>query len=217
MTIFVLLFSTGLIALLAILLHLKKISSLIFSALLVLLVIFDFSVLSLDKIYGLHIEQDNLYSEKMAAYDQHMIQQLRLFKTLTQVQLDMSLQVLGQNSKPENEDSIRQKLDWRDQLMVQLKTINFEAKSIQKVKQKIDALVHRYLMETLNQSLRQSMGHRNYSAFVRTRPRQQWTDELFISEVSAFLIKENLMDEKLKMALSRIREFDKSGFLITLH
>ncbi len=217
MTIFILLFSTGLIALLATLLHLKKIPSLIFAALLVLLVIFDFSLLSLDKIYGLHAEQDQLYSEKLAAYDQHVAQQLTLFKTLTQVQLDMSLQVLGQSSKAENEKSIRQKLDWRDQLILQLKTVQFEAKNIQQVKTKIDAMVHRYLMETLNQSLRQGMGHRNYSAFVRTRPRQQWTDELFVKEVSEFLQKENLMTEKLKVALSRIREFDQSGFLITQH
>jgi len=214
MTIFILLFSVGFLALITLLLQQKKIRESIFAALVALLVVFDFSLLSLDKIYLLHQEQDSQYEQKLLGYDNQITQQVAMYQRLTQIQLDMTLQILAQSNPQENEASIRQKLKWRDDIQQQLTSINFDANAIEQVKVKIDQLAHQYLMENLNQQLRQSIGHRNYSEFVRSRPRDQWTDDLFVKEVEAFLNKEKLMVPKVKFALTRVREFAQSGDLI---
>ncbi len=214
MTIFILLFSLGFLALLGVLLNQKKLSQLVFSALLCLLVVFDFALLSLDKIYLLHQEQDALYDQKLSSYDIQIAQQVAMYKQLTQIQLDMSLQVLAQSNAQENDATITQKLKWRDEMQRQLTIINFDAAAIEKVKLKIDLLAHQYLMENLNQQLRQDIGHRNYSEFVRSRPRDQWTDALFIKEVEVFLNKGKLMAPGIEFALTRVREFDRSGYLM---
>lgn len=214
MTLFILLFSTGFMALLAALLHFKKISSLVFAALLSLLVIFDFSLLSLDKIYFLHQEQDELFTGKLVAYDKSISDQADTFEHITKIQLEMTLQLLAQNSAQDNEQTIQQKLKWRDQIALQLQAINFDSQASQNVSSQVNAMVHQYLMEQLNQQLRQSIGHRSYSEFVRSRPRSEWTDDLFIDEITVFLKKENLMDEALSYAILRIKEFDQSETLM---
>ena len=214
MTIFILLFSVGFLALFAVLLQYQKIREPIFAVFIALLLVFDFALLSLDKIYLLHQEQDRNFEQKLLDYDSQIAQQLAMVKRLTQIQLDVTLQVLAQSNPQENEASIRQKLQWRDDMQQQLTAMNFDAAAIEQVKLKIDQLAHQYLMENLNQQLRKSIGHRNYSEFVRTRPRDQWTDELFVKEVAVFLNKENLMVPKIEAALRRVREFDQSGSLI---
>jgi len=214
MTIFILLFSVGFLALLGVLLQQKKIRDVVFAALVALLVVFDFALLSLDKIYLLHQEQDSQYEQTLLDYDSQIAQQVAMYQQLTQIQLDMTLQILAQSNPLENEASIQQKLKWRDDIQQQLTGINFDATAIEQVKIKIDQLAHQYLMENLNQQLRQSIGHRNYSEFVRSRPRNQWTDELFVKEVEAFLNKGKLMKPDIKFALTRVREFDQSGVLM---
>ena len=214
MTIFILLFSVGFLALLGVLLQQKKIRDVVFATLVALLVVFDFALLSLDKIYLLHQEQDSQYEQTLLNYDKQIAQQVAMYQQLTQIQLDMTLQMLAQSNPLENEASIQQKLKWRDDIQQQLTGINFDATAIEQVKIKIDQLAHQYLMENLNQQLRQSIGHRNYSEFVRSRPRSQWTDELFVKEVEAFLNKGKLMEPDIKFALTRVREFDQSGVLM---
>ena len=214
MTIFILLFSVGYLALFAVLLQHKKIREPIFAAFIALLLVFDFALLSLDKIYLLHQEQDGNFEQKLLDYDSQIAQQLTMYKRLTQIQLDMTLQIMAQSNPQENEASIRQKLKWRDDMQQQLTTMNFDEIAIDQVKVKIDRLAHQYLMENLNQQLRQSIGHRNYSEFVRTRPREQWTDELFVKEVETFLNKEKLMTPKIQSALGRVRVFDQEGYLM---
>ncbi len=214
MTIFILLFSVGFLALLGVLLQQKKIRDVVFATLVALLVVFDFALLSLDKIYLLHQEQDSQYEQTLLDYDNQIAQQVAMYQQLTQIQLDMTLQMLAQSNPLENEASIQQKLKWRDDIQQQLTGINFDATAIEQVKIKIDQLAHQYLMENLNQQLRQSIGHRNYSEFVRSRPRSQWTDELFVKEVEAFLNKGKLMEPDIKFALTRVREFDQSGVLM---
>lgn len=214
MTIFLLLFSCGLVALLAVLLHLERISALIFSALLGLLMVFDFSILSLDKIYGLHKEQDQYFLDRLQAYDAKFASQTRAFEQLTDIQLEMSLEVITQVSKHENDESIMKKIAWRDELMSHLKAANFPQDKILMAKEKIDSGVHKYLMEDLNQLVIKKIGHRNYSEFVRSRPRQEWTDALFIKELAVFLKKENIMHKEIELSLLRVKEFDTSGFLL---
>jgi len=211
MTLFILLFSAGFMALLAALLHFRRISPLVFSALLSLLVVFDFSLLSLDKIYYLHQEQDELFTGKLVAYDKSIREQADTYEQITKIQLQMTLQFLAQSSSQDNEKSIQQKITWRDQILLQLRAIDFDSQTIEDVNTQVNAVVHQYLMEQLNQQLRQDIGHRSYSEFVRSRPRNEWTDALFIEELTVFLKKENLMNEALSRALSRINEFDQRG------
>ncbi|MEY8262631.1 MAG: hypothetical protein RPR98_00380 [Bermanella sp.] len=214
MTLLILLFSVGFLTLLTVLLQLKKIRELIFIALVAMLLVFDFALLSLDKIYWLHQQQDRQHEQVLLDHEAKMSQQVAMYRLLTKTQLDMTLQLVTHSTPQENEASIRQKLQWRDAMQRQLTAIDFDAAAIEQVKIKIDRLAHRYLMEDLNQQLRQSMGHRNYSEFVRSRPRQQWTDELFMKEVEAFLNKENLMQANIELALGRVRAFDRSGELM---
>ncbi len=211
MTLFILLFSTGFMALLAALLHFRRISPLVFSALLSLLVVFDFSLLSLDKIYFLHQEQDELFTGKLVAYDKSIKEQADAYEQLTKIQLQMTLQLLAQSSSQDNEKSIQQKITWRDQIILQLRSIGFDLQVITDVNSQVNAVVHKYLMEQLNQQLRQDIGHRSYSEFVRSRPRNEWTDTLFIEELTIFLKKENLMNDSLSRAMLRINEFDQRG------
>ncbi|MFT7110094.1 MAG: hypothetical protein ACI843_001762 [Psychrobacter glaciei] len=213
-TLFVLLFSIGMMVLLATLLKIEKIQAPIFAAGVALLVVFDFSLLSLDKIYFLHQEQDQTFLDNQQAYDERISAQLELYKNLTNIQLGIALQALSQNTKQQTEEDIQQKLVWRDQLLLQMNTLGFEESNMLDVNEKINSSVLKYLMESLNKQVRQTLGHRIYSEFVRTRPRSEWTDELFVKELSLYLNKQQLMDKKTEYNLKRLNEFKTSGVLI---
>lgn len=206
-TLFILLFSVGVLALLTVLLHVQKISAIVFAALISLLTVFDYALLSLDKIYLLHLEQDKVLQNQMK-------QQKDVIGQLTQVQLDMTLQLLSQASAQDNETSIQKKLKWRDLLLAQLRLANFQQVKIDSVEEQINHSVHVYLMEQLNKQLIQSLGHRIYSDFVRSRARDEWTDELFIKELIGFLKKQSLMKPEIDYAIKRIQQFDLSGELL---
>jgi len=206
-TLFILLFSIGLLALLTVLLHLKKINALVFAAIIAVLTVFDYALLSLDKIYFLHQEQDR-------AIERQLKQQKDVIGQLTQVQLDMTLQLLSQASSQDNETSIEKKLQWRDLLLAQLRLAQFQQVKIEQVEAQINHSVHVYLMEQLNKQLIQDLGHRIYSDFVRSRPRDEWTDELFINDLTAYLKKESLMKPGIQAAITRVQHFDKTGELI---
>jgi hypothetical protein len=213
-TLFVLLFSIGMMVLLATLLKIEKIQAPIFAAGVALLVVFDFSLLSLDKIYFLHQEQDQTFLDNQQAYDERISAQLELYKNLTNIQLGIALQALSQNTKQQTEEDIQQKLVWRDQLLLQMNTLGFEESNMLDVNEKINSSVLKYLMESLNKQVRQTLGHRIYSEFVRTRPRSEWTDELFVKELTLYLNKQQLMDKKTEYNLKRLNEFKTSGVLI---
>ena len=66
-----------------------------------------------------------------------------------------------------------------------------------------------------NKEMIQSLGHRIYSEFVRSKPRDQWTDELFVSELIKFLNKQKIMKEDIKFAIDRVKEFKSSGILMS--
>jgi hypothetical protein len=208
-TIFVLLFSVGILALLTVLLHINKIPPLIFAAMIALLTVFDYALLSLDKIYYLHRDQDQTLQTNID-------KQLAVIGQLTQVQLDMTLQLLSQNSSQENEDSIQQKIQWRDALLAQLHAANFDIVQVEKVERSINQSIHVYLMEQLNKQLIQGLGHRIYGEFVRSRPREQWTDELFIKELVTYLAKQKLKKPGIDFAIKRIQHFDESSALLLL-
>lgn len=208
-TIFVLLFSMGILALLTVLLHINKIPPLVFAAVIALLTVFDYALLSLDKIYYLHRDQDQ-------SHQINMDKQLAVIGQLTQVQLDMTLQLLSQNSSQENEKSILQKTQWRDLLLAQLGAANFDAIQVDKVERLINQSIHVYLMEQLNKQLIQGLGHRIYSDFVRSRTRDQWTDELFVKELIAYLNKQKLMKPEIEFAIKRIQQFEKTKELLPL-
>ena len=206
-TIFILLFSVGFLALLTVLLHIKKIPPLVFAALIALLTIFDYALLSLDKIYYLHRDQDQAFQTQMEKH-------IAVIGQLTQVQLDMTLQLLSQNSTQENETSIQQKVVWRDLLLAQLNAANFESVQINKVERLMNQAVHVYLMERLNKQLVQDLGHRVYSDFVRSRARDEWTDELFVSDLIVFLTKQKIMTNEIQSTLDRLKHFDQTGELL---
>lgn len=213
-TIFILLFSIGMMALLAVLLKTEKITQLIFASGMALLVVFDFSILSLDKIYFLHQDQDSIYLEKQRVYDKRISEQLALYQHLTKIQLDVTLQLLALNNKQETESGIIKKIQWRDELLAQMNALEFDEDQKSKVSTEINAAVSVFLMERLNQELRQGLGHRIYSEFVRSRPRSEWTDELFVKEIETYLNKQNIMKEQYQFLLSQLKEFKINGVLI---
>lgn len=214
-TLFVLLFSGGLVALLAVLLKTEKVQPPIFAAGIALLVVFDFALLSLDKIYFLHQAQDQIYLEKQHEYDQNIQRQLALYQQLTDIQLDATLQALALNNKQQTEDGVVQKVEWRNQLLEQMTALSFSEEKVTKVRKQINASVIAFLMENLNKEVRQSLGHRIYSEFVRSRPRNEWTDELFVNELEVYLNKQNLMSDSIQWAFTRLKEFKVSGVLIS--
>jgi len=208
-TIFILLFSVGLLALLTVLLHIKKIPPLVFAAMIAMLTVFDYALLSLDKIYYLHKDQDQAFQTQMEKH-------IAVIGQLTQVQLDMTLHLLSQNSAQETQESIQQKITWRDLLLAQLQLANFDQVQVEKVERLINQSVHVYLMEELNKQLIQGLGHRIYGDFVRSRPRDQWTDELFVKELVEYLNKQKLVKPNIEFAIKRIKHFDETGELIEL-
>lgn len=214
LTLFLLLISVGLIALFTALLTLKRIRNLVYFSLTALLILFDFAVLSLDKIYFLHKEQDDLFVENIASKEATMNQQLVLYKELTNMQLDMTLAALTSNITQDSEAAIRQKLNWRDQLVSQMEVLGFDEVRIQRVQEHINHGVHRYLMEQLNQTVIENLGHRIYGEFVRSRPRHEWTDELFVTELEAFLEKDALLNDDIKQRIHVLEVFDQSGVLM---
>jgi hypothetical protein len=214
MTVFILLFSVGYVALVSVLLHVKKIQPVIFAALMALLVIFDFALISLDKIYYLHKDQDDFYVEQMRAYDKSIADQQSAFKRLTDIQLGITLKALSLNSKQENESSIQEKIKWRDQLKADMAMIGYEPEQLQNIDQQINQSIHQYLMEQLNSQIITTLGHRIYSEFVRSKPRDQWTDDLFVYELEIFLTKQKIMKPNLEFAISRVKVFKASGELL---
>jgi len=215
MTIFILLFSAGWTALLVALLHIKKITGPIFAALMGLLVIFAFALISLDKIYYLHSEQDGHFEARLKLYDEQLAHKFDVFKQLTNIQLETTLQVLAQNTAQDNEKNIKQKLMWRDDLIASLSDINADKTLIEKVEKQINSAVHSYLMERLNKQFIQSLGHRVYGDFIRQRPRDEWTDELFVNELEPFLKKQGLLKDDIAYAIERIKVFDERAVLLS--
>ena len=69
-------------------------------------------------------------------------------------------------------------------------------------------------MEQLNKQLIQGLGHRIYGEFVRSRPREQWTDELFVKELVSYLEKQKLKKPEIDFAIKRIQHFDQSKALL---
>ena len=214
-TIFILLFSIGIMALLAVLVKTERIQQHIFAAGIALLVVFDFSLLSLDKIYFLHQAQDDIYLEKQQAYDEGIAKQLTLYQQLTSIQLESTLQILAQNPKQTSEKDILKKIKWRDELLLQMDALSFDEEQMLNVSKTINSSVSAFLMEQLNQEVRQSLGHRIYSEFVRSRPRHEWTDDLFVSDLTAYINKQDLMNDSINLALTRLKEFKVSGVLIS--
>ncbi|EAT12754.1 hypothetical protein HF888_13255 [Bermanella marisrubri] len=214
MTVFIILFSAGLTALFAVLLHIKKINAPVFGALMALLVVFALAILSLDKIYLLHSEEDAHYERRLALYDEQIANHVALYKKLTEIQLDTTLQLLAENTQQDTETSIQQKIEWRDSLIQQLNAIKFEAKQIEEVQNKINQGVHKFLMERLNKQMIESLGHRIYSDFVRSRPRHEWTDTLFINELETYLKSQSIDRPEILYAIKRIRAFSESGQLV---
>lgn len=214
LTLFLLLISIGFITLFTVLLSLKRIRNLVYFSLTALLVLFDFAVLSLDKIYFLHKEQDDQFVEAIAEKEQAIEVKMGLLKELTDIQLDLVLASITQSSVNESEAAIRQKIKWRDQLVSKLTALDYEHERIQLVEEQINLAVHRYLMEQLNQTVIEHLGHRIYGEFVRTRPRHEWTDSLFIKELESFLDKDALMNDSIKQRLHVLKVFDQSGLLL---
>lgn len=214
LTLFLLLISVGFIALFTALLTLKRIRNLVYFALTALLILFNFAALSLDKIYFLHKEQDDLFLESMTQKENAMNEQLVLYKELTNIQLDMTLSALTQNITNDSEAAIRQKITWRDQLVSQMEVLQYDVARIQHVREQINHGIHRYLMEQLNQTVIQTLGHRTYGEFVRTRPRHEWTDTLFVTELETFLEKDALLNDEIKQRLHVLKVFDQSGVLL---
>lgn len=214
MTLFIILFSAGLTALFSVLLHIKKINAPVFGALMALLVVFAFAVLSLDKIYFLHSKEDAHFERRLALYDEQIANHVALYKQLTEIQLDTTLQLLAENTQQDSEASIQQKIEWRDALVQQLNALNFDVQQIEEVQNKINAGVHKFLMEKLNKRMIESLGHRIYSDFVRSRPRNEWTDTLFINEVETYLEKQGIERPDVMYAIKRIRTFSDSGQLL---
>lgn len=206
-TIFVLLFSIGLLSVLTVLLHTKKIPPVVFAALIALLTVFDYALLSLDKIYYLHEAQDQAIKAQVQ-------QQKEVIGQLTSVQLDITLQLLSQVTAQDNEQSIQQKIQWRDRLLAQLRLAKFNQVKIDNVEQQVNQSVHVYLMEQLNKQMVQSLGHRIYRDFVRIHSSKNWTDDLFIQDLKAYLKKEELDKPEVTQAMHRVTEFDKTGDLL---
>ncbi len=214
LTLFLLLISIGFIALFTTLLKLKRIRNLVYFALVALLILFDFAVLSLDKIYFLHNAQDDAFIEKLAEKERAINEQLVLYRELTSIQLDMALAVMTDNAVNDSEAEIRQKIATRDKLVNQMQLLEFDEAKIQHVQEQINLAVHRYLMEQLNQTVIKALGHRTYGEFVRSRPRHEWTDTLFVKELEEFLKKHSLQNEEIKQRLQLLKVFDSSGVLL---
>lgn len=213
-TLFIFLFSIAFLTLIGVMFHIKKIPTVVFASLLTALVVLDFALLSMDKIYYLHQEQDSLYSEKLRIYDEKIANQVEIQRSLSKMQLDMALQSLSVNSAQETEESIQQKVVWREKLLRAAQDLKFDETEITQISTSINASIHKYLMEALNKQVIQSLGHRVYSEFVRSRPRQEWTDELFVAELQVFLIKHKQESPELMLAIKRINEFKSTGLVL---
>jgi hypothetical protein len=213
-TLFVFLFSIAFLTLIGVMFHIKKIPTVVFASLLTVLVVLDFALLSMDKIYYLHQEQDSLYSEKLRIYDEKIANQVEIQRSLSKMQLDMALQSLSVNSAQETEESIQQKVVWREKLLRAAQDLKFDEAEVTQISTSINASIHKYLMEALNKQVIQSLGHRVYSEFVRSRPRQEWTDELFVAELQVFLIKHKQESPELMLAIKRINEFKSTGLVL---
>lgn len=213
-TLFIFLFSIAFLTLIGVMFHIKKIPTVVFASLLTALVVLDFALLSMDKIYYLHQEQDSLYSEKLRIYDEKIANQVEIQRSLSKMQLDMALQSLSVNSVQETEESIQQKVVWREKLLRAAQDLKFDETEITQISTSINASIHKYLMEALNKQVIQSLGHRVYSEFVRSRPRQEWTDELFVAELQVFLIKHKQESPELMLAIKRINEFKSTGLVL---
>lgn len=213
-TLFIFLFSIAFLTLIGVMFHIKKIPTVVFVSLLTALVVLDFGLLSMDKIYYLHQEQDSLYNEKLRTYDEKIANQVEIQRSLSKMQLDMALQSLSVNSAQDTEESIQQKVVWREKLLLAAQDLKFNESEVAQISTSINASIHKYLMEALNKQVIQSLGHRVYSEFVRSRPRQEWTDELFVAELQVFLIKHKQESPELMLAIKRINEFKSTGLVL---
>lgn len=210
---FLIIFNLSLLAVFTSLLLLKRLRSLIYFALISLLVVFDFAALSYSQIYLLHKTAEDAYLSKIKQQEADFEQRMSLYKSLSEIQLQLTLAAISE-AKNDTEQSVQQKINWRDQIISRMQQIGFADNQIKQVRDDINASVHRYLMETLSNVALEHIGHRNFSEFVRRKPRDEWTDASFVAELDVYLKQNNLSDEVLTFQLKRLRIFDESGALI---
>lgn len=210
---FLIIFNLSLLAVFTSLLLLKRLRSLIYFALISLLVVFDFAALSYSQIYLLHKSEEDAYLARMKQQEAEIEQRMGLYKSLSEIQLQLTLAAISE-AKNDTEQSVQQKINWRDQIISRMQQVGFADHQIKQVRDDINASVHRYLMETLSNATLERIGHRNFSEFVRRKPRDEWTDASFVAELDVYLKQNNLSDEVLTFQLKRLRVFDESGALI---
>ncbi len=214
LTLYLLLINAGLIALFTTLLFKKRMRNVVFFSLTALLITFDFAVISLDKIYLLHKAEDDRFLEKIAHYEAGIAQQLALYRRLTSVQIEATLTTISQPSASETEQTIQQKIQWRDEMLDHLNVLGFDQSIKNSVQTRVNEVVHRFLMESLNKLALEVLGHRQYAKFVNSRPREEWSDGLFVTELEVFTKQAGVMTAPLERMLNRIRTFDQSGTLL---
>lgn len=210
---FLIIFNLSLLAVFTSLLVLKRLRSLIYFALVGLLLVFDFAALSYSQIYLLHKTEEDAYLNKIKMENSIIDERMTFYKSLSEIQLQLTLAAIAE-SKNDSEQSVRQKIIWRDQITSRMQQIGFSAAQIQQVNTDINGSVHRYLMETLSNVTLEHIGHRNFSEFVRRKPRDEWTDSSFISELEQFLKDNHLNEAVLSFQIKRLRVFDENGVLI---
>jgi hypothetical protein len=210
---FLIIFNLSLLAVFTSLLLLKRLRNLIYFALISLLVVFDFAALSYSQIYLLHKADEDAYVAKLKQVDGDIEQRMGFYKSLSEIQLQLTLAAIAE-AKNDTEQSVQQKINWRDQIIVRMQQVGFSDQQIKQVREDINASVHRYLMETLSNVTLEHIGHRNFSEFVRRKPRDEWTDASFVAELDVYLKQNNLSEEVLSFQLKRLRVFDESGVLI---
>lgn len=208
-----LILNLSLVAVFTTLLVLKRLRSVVYFALVALLVVFDFAALGYSQIYLLHKTEEDAYLKQLNDMQQTIDQRMTFYKSLSEIQLQLTLAAMAK-SQDDNEQSVRQKIVWRDQITSRMQQTGFSDSLIQQVNNDINGSVHRYLMENLSNTTLEHIGHRSFSEFVRRKPRDEWTDSSFIAELDVYLKDNHLSDETLAFQLKRLRVFDENGVLI---
>ena len=135
------------------------------------------------------------------------------FRKMAEQQANISATNLSQ-SRPTDITDVREAIVMRDDLISQLESLKSQPEVIQNISDRINLTIHQFLFEEFSRELMEGIGRKAYGKFLKTRERDEWSDELFIKDVKPYLENKELMTAPIEQSLAELEFFDTNKKLL---
>lgn len=139
--------------------------------------------------------------------DSELLKTQTLMRELVESQARFLLTDVTQASNDESFTDQLVRVKQRDELLAQLKSLGSRGELVKKIQQDVDESVLSFLFEDFSRSLVDAIGGKKYAELLKSKPREQWTDETFIEFVAAEKDIQAMITEELHLKMRRWQLF----------